>query len=424
MMTRSNRYNRQRGSILPMVSVLAMTIVAFMGLAFDSSYFYYEKRRVQTAADAGALAGAQELHRGSTTTITDAARKDTALNRYTHQVNGVDVTVNHPPASGSHVGNMKFVEVIVSRPRPTWFIKMFGVSSATVRARAVAGLVDAAGCVYALNRDTSNSNNGIFANGTTNSTFGCGVYSNANFRTVGGGCVVAPTASYSGTYSNSSSSDANCGPEEIGQGVPSADPLAGRYTIPATSPCAYNNFKRTSGGAVTLTPGIYCGGIEIGGSVPSATFTAGTYVLVGGGLKIGSGASATGTGVTFFNTYPGTQMNKYEGMTINTSGTVSFTAPTTGTYKALLFYQDPRVVWASNNGTSITASSTSMFQGIIYFPTTDVTYAGNSSSTSSADGYTILIAYNLKIAGNAQVNADYSSLPGGDSPLDMAGFVE
>ena len=25
-----------------MVSVLAMTIVAFMGLAFDSSYFYYE----------------------------------------------------------------------------------------------------------------------------------------------------------------------------------------------------------------------------------------------------------------------------------------------------------------------------------------------------------------------------------------------
>ena len=53
-----------------------------------------------------------------------------------------------------------------------------------------------------------------------------------------------------------------------------------------------------------------------------------------------------------------------------------------------------------------------------------MTYAGNSSSTSSADGYTILIAYNIKIAGNAQVNADYSSLPGGDSPLDMAGFVE
>jgi hypothetical protein len=116
-------------------------------------------------------------------------------------------------------------------------------------------------------------------------------------------------------------------------------------------------------------------------------------------------------------------MNKYEGITINTSGTVSLTAPTTGTYKALLFYQDPRVTWASNNGSTLTASSTSVFQGILYFPTTDMTYAGNSSSTNSTDGYTILIGYNIKIAGNAQVNADYSSL-GGSSPLQMAGFVE
>ena len=59
-------------------------------------------------------------------------------------------------------------------------------------------------------------------------------------------------------------------------------------------------------------------------------------------MKIGSSANATGTGVTFFNTYPGTQMNKYDGMRISTSGTVSFTAPTTGSNKALLFYQDPR----------------------------------------------------------------------------------
>ena len=277
---------------------------------------------------------------------------------------------------------MKFVEVIVSRPRPTWFIKMFGVSSATVRARAVAGLVDAAGCVYALNRDTSNSNNGIFANGTTNSTFGCGVFSNANLRTVGGGCIVAPTATYSGTYSNSSSSDPNCGPDAVSQGIPSADPLAGRFTIPATSPCTYTKFKKTSGPAVILTPGVYCDGIDIGGSIPSATFTAGTYVIVGGGLKLGSGTSATGTGVTFFITYPGTQMTKYEGLTINTSGRVSFSAPTSGTYKGLLFYQDPRVLWRSNNGSQITAGSTSVFQGILYFPTTDIDYAGNSSSTS------------------------------------------
>jgi hypothetical protein len=400
-----------------------LTLTAFLALAFDASYLYFYKRRVQTAADAGALAGAQELMLANATAVIDAARKDTALNRFTHAVNGVDVTVNNPPASGPNVGNPNLVEVIVSQPKPTWFANLFGRSTATIRARAVAGVTDSSGCVYALNRDTSNQNNGIFANGTTNSSFNCGVFSNANFRTVGGGCIVTPSASYTGTYTNSNASDPNCGPAELGHGIPVADPMQDRYTIPSTTPCGFNNYKVTSGPAVTLTPGIYCGGIEIGGSVPSATFASGTYVLVGGGLKIGSGANASGTGVTFFNTISGTNVNSYDAVIINTSGTVSFSAPTSGANKALLFYQDPSVPWRSNNGSTITAGSTSQFEGILYFPTTDLTYSGNSSSSSPTGGYTILISYNLTISGSAQVNSDFSAL-GGGSPLQIAAFAE
>jgi hypothetical protein len=409
----------ERGSILFLAACLMLVLVAFMGLAFDASFVYFYKRRMQTAADAGAIAGAQELLRGSADAVTVAARKDTGLNRFTHAVDSIDVAVNNPPLSGSRAGNSSFVEVIVTQPRPTWFLRVLGVGSSTVRARAVAGLADSEGCVYALNRDTSGQNNGFFANGTTNFSFSCGVFSNANFRTVGGGCVTAPSVSYSGTYSNASSGDSDCGPEVLGHGVPVTDPLAGRFTLPSVSPCGFNNYKQTSGAAVTLTPGIYCGGIEIGGSVPSATFQSGTYVLVGGGLKIGSGVNATGTGVTFFNTFGG-NANQYEAITINTSGHVAFSAPTSGDTKALLFYQDPRVEWRSNNGSTITGGSTSTFDGIMYFPTTDLTYAGNSSN---GGGYTMLVAYNIKIAGNAQINSDYSSL-GGSSPLQMAAFAE
>jgi hypothetical protein len=418
MTSRKCRLGAERGTILPFAAIVALTMVAFMGLAFDASYLFFEKRRVQTAADAGAMGGAQELLRGTPANVIAAARKDTALNHFTHGSDGVDVTVNNPPLSGPRAGNAGFVEVIVTRPRPTWFMQVFGIQSSNVKARAVAGLSDSNGCVYALNRDTSNSNNGIFMNGTTNSVFSCGVFSNANFRTVGGACVVTPSASYSGTYNNTNGSDPNCGPDQVGHGIPVVDPMAGRFTIPATSPCTFNNYKKT-GGALVLTPGVYCGGIDIGGSVTSANFTAGVYVLVGGGLSIGSSANATGSGVTFFNTYPSGQPNKYGAIKIDTSGTVSFSAPTTGTNKALLFYQDPTVAWASNNGSSITASSTSTFNGIIYFPTTDLTYAGNSAS----GGYTMLIGYNIKIAGNAQVGSDYSSL-GGSSPLQMAAFAE
>jgi Flp pilus assembly protein TadG len=417
------RHRRSEGGMFILIFAACVAVLlGFLGLAFDASYMYFYKRRMQTAADAGAIAGAQELNRGSAD-ATVGARKDTSLNRFTHQADGIDVAVNNPPLSGSRAGDASFVEVIITQTRPTWFLRIVGADSATIRARAVAGLTSSDGCVYVLNRDTSNVNNGVFVNGTTNSTFACSVFSNSNFRAVGGGCLIATGASYSGTYTNSSSGDSDCGPDVVGHGVPVADPMDGRYSVPGTSPCAFNNYKETASGPVTLTPGIYCGGIDIGGNVSTATFSAGTYVLVGGGLKISSGATATGTGVTFFNTFPDTQTNKYDAVTINTSGTVAFSAPTAGTTRALLFWQDPRVPWASNNGSTITGGSNSSFEGILYFPTTDLTYSGNSSSSGSNSGYTSIVAYNLKINGSAQINGDYSSI-GGSSPFQKAAFAE
>jgi len=413
----------ERGSLVIMVAMSMVVLLGFMGLAFDCSYFYLVKRRMQTAADAGASAGAQELLRANSAAVTTAARNDTALNHFSNGVNGINVTVNNPPASGPRAGNNGFVEVMIDQRKPTWFLGALGLGPATIRARAVAGLSDTNGCVYALNRDTSNTNNGFFANGTTNSTFSCGVFSNGNFRTVGGGCVVAPSLSYTGDYSNASSGSSDCAPRTTSRGVPAADPLLGRYTLPSTSPCNFTNYKKTSGGALTLVPGVYCGGIDIGGSIPNATFTPGTYVLVGGGMKIGSGVSATGTAVTFFNSFPGSQTNKYGQIIINTSGNVTFTAPTSGVNKALLFWQDPRVTGASNNGSTITAGANSAFQGILYFPTTDLTFAGNSYTTAdTSSGYTYLVGYNIKVAGKSKINSDYSSI--GGNPLQMAAFVE
>ncbi len=89
---------------------------------------------------------------------------------------------------------------------------------------------------------------------------------------------------------------------------------------------------------------------------------------------------------------------------------MSFTAPTSGTYKGLLFYQDPRVTWASNNGSQLTASSTSHVSGDPILPVDRPDLRRQQFEFQSGPGYTVLIGYNIKIAGNAQVNADYSSL--------------
>jgi hypothetical protein len=399
-----------------------VVLVAFLGLALDASYMYFHKRTMQTAADAGAYAGALEKLRG-TVDVTSAVKKDTSLNGFTDGTNSVAVTVNSPPLSGSKTGDANFVEVIVTHAQPTWFMQMLSFNSITVKARAVAGIGNTSnGCVYALNRDSSNSNNGFFANGTTNSSFSCGVYSNSNFRAVGGACVVTPTVNYTNTYNNQSGGT-DCGPGNVGQGVPIDDPLVNKFSIPSYSSCTATNFKVNNGTTVTIPPGTYCGGIAITGSVQNIVFSPGQFILVGGGLSVNGGANVSGNGVTFFNTYPGTQTNKYSGISINGNGTVNLSAPTTGTYEGLLMYQDPRVTWAANNGSTVQGAN-AVYDGIIYFPTTDLQYSGSSTtSATGTDGYTMLIGYDIKINGNAKVNSDYSAL-GGVNPLQDALFAE
>jgi hypothetical protein len=405
-----------------MLGTLTLFVVtAFAGLALDASYMYFHKRAMQTAADAGAYGGALELLRGNTG-ITAAAKADTALNGFTDGTGSVTVTVNSPPASGSKTGDANFVEVIISHPQDTWFMRVLNFNSVTVKARAVAGLGSTGnGCVYALNQDTSNSNNGFFANGTTNSTFSCGVFSNGNFRAIGGACVVTPLVSYTGTYTNANDAG-NCGPQGVSQGVPIVDPIQSRYSIPSYGTCTAHNFRVNNGTTVTIPPGTYCGGITITGSVEHIIFSPGEFILVGGGLSVNGSATVSGTGVTFFNTY--TNSDHYGAISLTGSGLVSLTAPTSGTDKALLFYQDPTVSWSSSNGSTISGGTNSVFDGIIDFPTTDLTYSGNSStSATGTDGYTILVGYNVKIAGTAQVNSDYSTL-GGNNPLQNALFAE
>jgi putative Flp pilus-assembly TadE/G-like protein len=418
---RRRHRNSEKGSILMLGAIAIFVVMAFAGLALDASYMYFHKRAMQTAADAGAYGGALELLRGNTD-ATAAAKRDTALNGFTDGSGSVTVTVNSPPLSGSKTGNASFVEVIISHPQDTWFMRALNFNSVTVKARAVAGLGNTGnGCVYALNRDTSKTDNGFFVNGTTNSTFSCGVFSNANFRAVGGACVVTPTVDFTGTYTNADTSG-NCGPAGISQGVPIVDPMANRYSMPSPTSCTATNFKVTTGTIVHIPPGTYCDGISITGSVQTVIFDPGQFILDGGGLSINGAVNVSGSSVTFFNTY--SKSHKYGAITINGSGTVDFTAPTSGTYKALLFWQDPTVAWSASNGSIIAGGASSVYDGIIYFPTTDLTYTGNSStSASGTDGYTMLVGYNVKIAGTAQINADYSTL-GGSNPLQDALFAE
>jgi hypothetical protein len=126
-----------------------------------------------------------------------------------------------------------------------------------------------------------------------------------------------------------------------------------------------------------------------------------------------SSCSANGTpnaGVTFYFT---------NGATVSMTGTpdVYLTAPNSGQYAGILFYQDPN----DTNGPSIGGDASSFFDGVLYFPTAEVTFYGNSSIGDVA----VVIADALALSGHPTVNLQgLAGLPKGVNILTNAVLVE
>ena len=131
----------KRAIMLPMFALMFAAIMAFLGLLFDGGRMYFEKRRMQVAADAGARGGALELIRDDLTTYMESGGRDAAaLNGFTHGQDTVTVTINNPPGpmAAAIYQNNGCVEAIVSETFPTTLMRIASATSATVAARATA----------------------------------------------------------------------------------------------------------------------------------------------------------------------------------------------------------------------------------------------------------------------------------------------
>jgi hypothetical protein len=132
--------------------------------------------------------------------------------------------------------------------------------------------------------------------------------------------------------------------------------------------------------------------------------TAGTYNLGSGGLTINGGVTFSGTGVTFIST---------GAVSIKGGATLSLSAPTSSTYKGILF-------WDTSAGSSdFSGASSATLDGAFYFPNGTLIYTGDSSGS----GYTILAAGQIQFQGNASLGDNYSSLSGG-SPVESSSLYE
>lgn len=403
--------NRRRanGHTLITVTLSIVVLLGFAGLATDVGYLEFVKRGMQTAADGAAIAGAQEILRAQTAQITPAALHDASKNGFTDGTNNVSITVNNPPASGYYAGDPEAVEVIINQPnQPLYFLQVLGVTKGAVAARAVAHLGAGNGCLVALDTD---NRGGITFDGTANVNLNnCTVVDNSQncsamvangtaYVAAAGFDISGSCPGYTGSVGSNYSTTPSTGL------LPTPDPLA-NLPAPTLGPCQTFNPAVT-----TVNPGTYCGGIKITGG--NYTFNPGTYIMSGGGLTI-TGGTVTGTGVFFYLTgaLSGPPATVYGPVAIAGTATVTISAPSSGTYASVLFFQDRTLNMTTmpQMNSTIAGCAGSNFDGVMYFPTSNVSYNG-CSDTSVMN--TAIISWSLKIAGTPNISGDFSAMPGG-----------
>jgi Flp pilus assembly protein TadG len=398
----------ESGQALVFMAVAMAMILGFAGLVIDVGQLHYAQSQVQAAADAAAVAGALEIsYCGGTSACSamqSAAQNALVENGLTGSTlltqcatgggGGLTLTVNNGPcargsiSSDPNFGNANYVEVVVSEPQPTYFMRVLGITSTKITARAEATLGNWPFCVDTL----GTSGTTLQTNGGT-LTASCGILVNSTGRNAliaNGSTITASTISVSG---GDQIGGATVTPTPITNAPPLPDPLSSLPT-PTVGSCTFSSNFAVSTSTAILNPGTYCGGITINSG--AAVFNPGLYIVEGSGLLV-NGGSITGNGVTFY-----LQAGQ---VLFNGSSVPNLVAPTTGTYAGILFFQNS----SDTSMATINGGSGSVFQGALYFPG-----AGLLLNGGNVAAYTLAVSKSLQMNGGSfALGNDYSSLPGG-----------
>src|SRR5581483_628550 len=163
-------HHDERGQTILLIALSLPLMLGFIGMATDVGALFKDKRTIQSAADAAAIAGALNYNRGYTAWKT-AGQNAAKANGFDYSSNGVTVNMPQMPTwqYSNYKGEAGYVEATVSKTESTIFLALFGYPTVTVQARAVAtNQGTGSGCLYTTG-----------ATGTTFRTNGSAVTINA-----------------------------------------------------------------------------------------------------------------------------------------------------------------------------------------------------------------------------------------------------
>jgi hypothetical protein len=397
---------------------MGIVLIGFVALGLDVGLLFREKRMVQTAADAAAMAAAEELASGNAGNEQSVANAIAKLNGFdtTLAKNPATVTLQ-TPASGNFAGTA-YVRAIVSMPIPTYFLGSFNHGFATVQvsAQSIAGGGQTSPTCLCLEGQSGADLN--LSNGAKISASGCGIVddsSSANAIEIIQGSSVSAlslgTVSSSWNNGTNITSGGSFTSSHVVQGITAqcAPPMPAAPAYSSCLPDPGGTSNSFTAGPSSSSGTVCYQSLTVGANGKSDTLNPGTYVISTGNLHFenGSGGHSNlgGNGVFFY--LAGTSTLQIDnGANVNLvsgGGTESGggTAPSIGAYDGVLIYQ----ALGDASGMSLQGGSTAFLSGALYAPSASITLGNGSGSVTDAE----IVAQSLIMYGGGTLNAAASA---------------
>ena len=400
-------FARRNDAAVSVLSALVLpALLVTVGLAVEYGNGLLNKARDQRVADAAAFAGATVYAHNTSASLTSVADTIATLDGLSTSDIAASL-VTSPSGDGRPA-----VKVVVTTQVPLMLSQALGNSTGVLSASATSYAESAASDDCVLSLDPSGNKAAQVTGGTI--TLNCSLQANSSSSSafsMSGGSLTANNVNLVGQSSISGGTLT----ATLNQNQASvSDPYSGLYTANSVSsvvnqacPSGHNNPSYNTTQTIGTAGGvnIYCGGLTI--SNGTVTLNPGVFVIQGGTFNV-SGGTVTGSGVTIIltcQTQPCTSASNNWAQVSFSGGTSTLSAPTSGSWSGMLFYQDPTD--SLDNGhtkASITGGSNSL-QGILYFPDDTVDYTGGASASTCTE----IINYDIDFTGGGTVNHNCAS---------------
>ncbi len=380
-------------------------IVVTAGAALDYSNASTQRYRLQSIADAAAMAGAREFRLGN---ASEQVIRNAVANHARAALGDLAATITITTAADVA---SKSATATLSTRLPTYVMHLAGTNLTDIKASATAKMTGGAPvCVVGL-EENENQTIELMKSARLMAP-NCAIYSNSKKPN---GLLAQDSASMTANFICSAGGKSSPGPGSFSP-TPRTDcpvlpdPLRSR-PLPSPDACKATNLI-VKGTTLNLSPGTYCGGVIVdAGAIVS--LTSGTYVFKDGPLQVRDGGSLSGINVSLYFSGVGAVMR------FDQNTTISLTAPRTSDMAGILIAED------RNNPVGqqfeINSNNARNLLGTIYLPQGRL-FVGANNPVSDQSAYTIIVArrFSLSEGPTMVLNTNYGAtdipVPNGVGP--------